>query len=78
MTKLTLKYKRLLPEESISLLKDTKTKRRLWRHRYSVRKGGSALSKQKFKDYMHKKFKTILEFRAFIENLPKKKRYKND
>lgn len=76
MTKLTLKYKRLLPEESVALIKDKTTLKKNWRHRYLFKTGSGSAGKQDFKDYRFSKFNNILEFVEYIENLSEKKRYK--
>jgi hypothetical protein len=70
--KKTIRYKRLLPEESLALLRDEDTKKLNWRHRFrakerGVQRGQNKLSHQGFKDYPHKKFKTLVDFEEFIE-----------
>jgi len=71
MTKLTLDYKRLSPNESIACIKDTTKNTKFWRHRFCI-KYQSQL-KQDYKDYILSEFKSFAEFVTYIENKPKQK-----
>ena len=71
MTKLTLKYHRLSPNEAVSSIKDKSTGKKNWRHRFATK--DRVLVKQHFKDYPPKQFGSLAEFEKFVENLPKPK-----
>lgn len=76
MSLVTLKYKRLLIEESVALVKDTVTLKKVWRHRYRLITVNSSAGSQTFKDYSFRRFSNITEFSDYIEDLPDIKRYK--
>jgi len=67
--KKTIRYKRLLPDISIALLRDEATNKLIWRHRFKILKKAQVnkVGTQDFKDYPHKKFKTLGDFEEFIE-----------
>jgi len=65
MTKLTLEYKRLSPNESISSFKDTKNNVKAWRHRFIIK--GKAYIKQSYKDYKFEDFKDFEHFTKYIQ-----------
>ena len=69
MAKLSLEYHRLSPNESVALITDDVTNIRNWRHRFVIKSKNKA--GQIFKDYEHSKFKTLLEFEEFVDDLPK-------
>lgn len=71
MTMMTLKYHRILPDVSVSLLKDKDTGKKLFRYRWRQTggKAGSA-GTQTHKDYPHKskRYKGFIEFEQFIKD----------
>ena len=70
MVKITKKYKKITPTQSVALLKDKITKKYVWRHRYRIKV--RVADKQEFTDYPHKQFKDFNAFKAFIEDQPLK------
>ena len=76
MTKVIKEYKKIEPEESLALIKDKETNKRNWRYRFVKKLNNRSAGKQFFRDYPHKKFDTLMEFKTFIEDLPEDKRYK--
>ena len=71
MTKLTLEYKRLSPNESLAKIKDTTNNTKFWRHRYCI-KYRSQID-QLHKDYPIKKFESFKKFCDYVEELTKQK-----
>lgn len=67
MAKISLKHERLSPNESVALVQDTENKKKIWRHRYHIRRG--KVPRQMTDDYSFRKFKTIQAFRKFVEGL---------
>lgn len=64
--KTSLKNKRLNIDESIALIKDDKTGKKNWRHRFMKKSGVRATLMQDHKDYPGKKFTTLDEFEEYI------------
>ena len=68
MVKKTLKYKRILPDVSVSLLKDKDTGKKSFRHRWVDKGKNSSSGTQQFKDYSTRTHKTIEQFEHYIRN----------
>ena len=71
MTMKTISYKRILPEVSVALLRDSETKKLCYRHRFRGKsKSVPNAGKQEFEDYPHKskKYSNMEEFKQFIIN----------
>ena len=69
---LTVDYKRFTPSESVGKLKNKKSGRLFYRHRYTILNKNTR--KQEYKDYKINKFDSFDDFVEFIEEKP---RYKN-
>jgi len=74
MSKIVKKHKRLTPNESVSLIKDTVLDKYIWRHRYETNQRSKA--SQELIDYPHEDFETIDKFKTYIEDQPKPKGYR--
>ena len=67
MTQTIKFHKRLSPNESVSLVKDLKRNVSVWRHRQTLLNNTHPV--QIFEDYPYDKFKTITNFKTYIETL---------
>lgn len=67
MATLNLKHKRIIPDVSASLIKNSITGEMKWRHRYVGSSKSLQKGRQVLKDYNFTEFKSIESFVSFIE-----------
>ena len=67
MGKLSLRHRRISESISVALVKDTKTDVKVWRHRFLGTKTNGMSGRQTFKDYSFECFRSIEEFKLYIE-----------
>lgn len=68
MTKKTIRYARIIPNVSVALLRDSVTKKLLFRHRFRQKTKNQNNGLQEFKDYPYKskRYEGIEGFKKYI------------